>query len=73
MENVCFLFHSLRQPVIPLGREIPLFQTSREFARHSGVALATFGLALIAHDGLVALIAFAVSVGTASAMAYYLL
>jgi hypothetical protein len=42
-------------------------------ANFAGVALATFGLALVAHDGLVALFAFAVSLGTASAIAYYVL
>jgi hypothetical protein len=39
----------------------------------AGVALAAFGLSLIAHDGILASIAYAFTLGTAAALLYALL
>ena len=52
---------------------IPAMEVVLFSANAAGVALAAFGLSMIAHDGLLALIAYAFTLGAAAALLYALL
>jgi hypothetical protein len=52
---------------------MPVMEVVPFSANAAGIALAAFGLALIAHDGVLALIAFVFTVITAGLMIYSLL
>ena len=58
---------------LTIGLAMPAMEIVPFSANAAGAALTGFGLALIAHDGLVAIVAFAASLVTLGAVAYGLL
>lgn len=73
--RLVFLTHAraVAIPCIGVALLTPVLEFIPFSANIAGVALTAFGLALLAHDGLIALIAFAATLGSAGVAVWYLL